>query len=290
MRIAFIGSEAFASVVFALHAEGHAITHVFSPGVTRLPVPIRWDTIERDCRLKVRRQSVGRPELEHLHRAGVDVILCAGYPRRLAVRPEDPVPAVNLHPSPLPEGRGPSPFEWAILSGRETTAVTAHEMVERFDSGPILLQRPVEMSPRETTSSLQMRCPGITADLVVELMNDFPALWEDRRPQGKGSYCRVPRREQRTLDLSGSVVQLDRVLRAFQPGGVYLQSNGKDWVVFDAVCWPERHGHVPGSVVAVNGSSRLMAASDGFLLLRSALPEWAARLRFASARLTRFAR
>ncbi len=290
MRVAFIGSEAFASVVLALHTDGHEITHIYTPGATSLPVRVRWDAVERACGLNVRRQLVGRAELELLHQSAAEVILCAGYPRRLPVRVGDPLPAVNIHPSPLPEGRGPRPFEWAILTGRETTAVTAHEMVERFDAGPILLQRAFPLGPRETTSSLEMRCTSISAELAVDLMRDFSALWDGRTPQAAGTFCRTPRRVDRTLNLMGSVDQIDRVLRAFSPGGVFVPIEGRTWVVFDAACWQERHSDVPGTVVALAPTGRLLAAADGYLLLRSALPEKLARLRFAAAKVKRFIR
>jgi methionyl-tRNA formyltransferase len=163
-------------------------------------------------------------------------------------------------------------------------------MVERFDAGPILLQRAFPLGPRETTSSLEMRCTSISAELAVDLMRDFSALWDGRTPQAAGTFCRTPRRVDRTLNLMGSVDQIDRVLRAFSPGGVFVPIEGRTWVVFDAACWQERHSDVPGTVVALAPTGRLLAAADGYLLLRSALPEKLARLRFAAAKVKRFIR
>lgn len=289
MRIAFIGSEAYAALPFALLHAGHTITHLLGHR-TSAATSVGPKQVETLSGLRWRDENVTRQTIEEVHRSRPDFILCAGYPQRLDVRPGDPVPAVNYHPSPLPEGRGPAPIPWAILTGRQATAVTFHEMVERFDAGPILLQREVAISPRETSPSLDSRCRQLGAELAVELANDFRTVWAGRREQGPGTYCRMPRRTDRTLDLQGSVEHIDRVLRAFTPGNIFICVDGRPWVVFDAVCWPEAHGFAPGSLVTPKGGTRLLAAADGYVLLRSALPEPIARLRLAAGNLKRFLR
>lgn len=289
MRIAFVGSEAYAAMPFALLQAGHEITHLVGPR-SSVAAPVTRAMVEARAGLRWRSDPVTRETIEEMHRSRPDFMLCAGYPRRLDVRPGDPVPAVNYHPSPLPEGRGPAPIQWAILAGRQATAVTFHEMVERFDSGPILLQRELPLSPRETSPSLESRCRQLGAQLAVELTDGFETFWAGRREQGPGTYCRMPRRPDRTLDLHGPVQDIDRVLRAFTPGSIFVEVDGRPWVVFDAVCWPELHGFAPGSLVAPKGGKRLLAAADGYVLLRSALPERIARLRLAAGNLKRFLR
>jgi methionyl-tRNA formyltransferase len=44
---------------------------------------------------------------------------------------------VNLHATPLPYGRGGSPIENMIARGHTKTVVTAHEMTDGIDAGPI---------------------------------------------------------------------------------------------------------------------------------------------------------
>ena len=289
MRIAFVGSEAFAALPFTLSEAGHELTHLFGPA-TSIATHVTGAMAEESSGVRWEHTSVTREKIEGIHRSGADLILCAGYPHRLDVRPGDPIPALNYHPSPLPEGRGPSPIAWAILSGRESTAVTFHEMVERFDAGPIVLQRELKIGPGETTPSLDSRTRQLGVEMVLELVANFDELWLNREPQGEGTFCPLPRREDRTLDLAGPVAQIDRVLRAFTPGNVFVSVAGKAWVVFDAVCWPERHDFPGGSEISRNGGRRLLAASDGYVLLRSALPERVARLRFAAGHLKRFVR
>ena len=290
MRIAFIGSEQYAVVPRALVAAGHEIVSVSTNSLTGLPTPLTWKAFHRETGVAPVIGPVTRERLEAIQASGPGLILCLGYPRRIPVRPGDPVPAVNIHPSPLPEGRGPAPIEWAILSGRTATAVTLHEMVERFDAGPILLHRPVAISETETSASLASRCRLVACELAVELANRFPELWAARSAQGPATYCRVPSRKDRTIDLRRPVEEAGRVLRAFEPGRIIIRVRGTDWVVFDAVSWPEAHPFAPGTLVSKKAGARLLAAQGGYVLVRSGLPERLARFRLAAGRLKQLIR
>ncbi|MTV24478.1 hypothetical protein FTX61_03460 [Nitriliruptoraceae bacterium ZYF776] len=55
--------------------------------------------------------------------------------------------AVNVHSSPLPAYAGLAPYLWVLANGETTTAVTVHEMEERFDTGAILASPQVPIRP-----------------------------------------------------------------------------------------------------------------------------------------------
>jgi methionyl-tRNA formyltransferase len=57
---------------------------------------------------------------------------------------------VNLHASLLPEYRGASPIQAAILDGRAETGNTTMWMAEGLDSGDVILQRALPIGPDET--------------------------------------------------------------------------------------------------------------------------------------------
>ena len=56
---------------------------------------------------------------------------------------------INLHPSLLPRHRGPSPIQWALVCGDRITGVTTMQIDAGMDTGPILLQRRVEIDPTD---------------------------------------------------------------------------------------------------------------------------------------------
>lgn len=281
MRIAYVGNDVFANLAMALLDDGHSISHLFSPRTQGFPSLVTIEDISRRTGVPIRRQRIQRRDVERITSEGAEALLCAAYPWRLPVVYGDILRCVNMHPAPLPEGRGPAPFEWTILTGRTQTAVTFHEIVERFDAGPILLQQPLDVRPTETTASLEYRCREIAGTAVVELFRDFDRLWEGRREQGKGTYCRVPRRADRTLEWNMSTQQLDRMLRAFPAGHRHARIGNRELTVGHAECWQQDHTHLPGTVLAGDRRGTLIATSDGFALIRGYQPPLAHRLRLA---------
>jgi methionyl-tRNA formyltransferase len=84
-----------------------------------------------------------------------DLILSATFPHRI---PPDlaAVPrygALNLHPAPLPRGRGPNP-QRLIYEGDPITGATLHRIAPAFDAGPILSRQVREVPPDVTPEAI----------------------------------------------------------------------------------------------------------------------------------------
>lgn len=62
-----------------------------------------------------------------------------------------PKSILNIHPSLLPDLRGPSPIKSAILRGYPKTGVTIMQLVQKMDAGPILTQSEIDLSPQVAT-------------------------------------------------------------------------------------------------------------------------------------------
>src|SRR5439155_9928982 len=61
---------------------------------------------------------------------------------------------IQYHPSLLPRHRGRSAINWAIIQGDKTTGVSIFWPDAGLDTGPILLQREVEVGADDTVGSL----------------------------------------------------------------------------------------------------------------------------------------
>src|SRR5262245_23654959 len=80
--------------------------------------------------------------LEAITELAPELIVVAGYHRILPKALLD-IPrrgAVNLHPSLLPQYRGPCPWKWTIVNGETITGATVHVVSEKVDAGDILAQ------------------------------------------------------------------------------------------------------------------------------------------------------
>src|SRR6266480_846488 len=73
----------------------------------------------------------------------------------------------GMHPTLLPKHRGRAAIPWAILSGLSKTGVTLFEIVDgTADSGPIVGQIEVPLSPDETATTLYDKVTSAHVELV----------------------------------------------------------------------------------------------------------------------------
>ena len=95
---------------------------------------------------------------------GIDLVVLAGY---LVIIPPQLIAAyknriVNIHPSLIPSFCGTGYYglkvhEAALKRGVKVTGATCHFVDEGTDTGPIILQKAVEILPDDTPKSLQQR-------------------------------------------------------------------------------------------------------------------------------------
>jgi methionyl-tRNA formyltransferase len=83
--------------------------------------------------------------------------------------------AWNVHASLLPKYRGAAPVERAIMNGERETGVTILRMDEGLDTGPIALQRKVEITPEITGGEITDLLAQIGAEALVEVLSSVAA-------------------------------------------------------------------------------------------------------------------
>ena len=79
-----------------------------------------------------------------------------------------PLGCINVHPSILPDYRGPVPTAWAIENGETRTGVTIHYMDKGIDTGDILVQQEFPIGKQETGYELYTKAMEIGADMLKE--------------------------------------------------------------------------------------------------------------------------
>lgn len=68
---------------------------------------------------------------------------------------------LNIHPALLPRFKGARAIRDAFEAGVRETGVTVHLVTEDVDAGPILMQRKVSLSKRDTLESLERKIHGV---------------------------------------------------------------------------------------------------------------------------------
>lgn len=77
----------------------------------------------------------------------------------------------NLHASLLPLYRGAAPINWAIINGETQTGVTSFFIDDKIDTGEMILQQQLAISPDETAGELHDRLANLGAKTVVDTLD-----------------------------------------------------------------------------------------------------------------------
>ena len=89
----------------------------------------------------------------------------------------------NVHASLLPQYRGAAPIQWAILNGEKKTGVTTFFLDEHTDTGAIIRQSEVEITPTDTGGTLHDKLMKAGADIAVQTLHDIASGTVQTLPQ-----------------------------------------------------------------------------------------------------------
>ena len=143
------------SFVFSNNANAYALERAKNAGIEAMALsPSSFET----------REEFNQAMLRALKERNLDLIVLAGF---LVKIPPEMVEAfrgriINIHPSLIPSFCGVGYYglkvhEAALKRGVKVTGATVHYVDEGMDSGPIILQKAVEVKSGDTPKHLQQR-------------------------------------------------------------------------------------------------------------------------------------
>jgi methionyl-tRNA formyltransferase len=186
-------------------------------------------------------------------------------PERLLTVPS--IGTLCYHPSLLPRHRGASGINWAIIQGDIRTGLTIFWVDKGIDTGPILLQKEVEVGPNDTTGSLYFSTlfpMGI--DAIVEAVELIKKGKAPRIPQDESKATYEPPCDDRvaSVDFEKSINDIYNLIRGCDPQpGAYTTFKGKKVRFYDARMTPSASGRKPGEIVAIEEGGLYAVAKGG---------------------------
>lgn len=268
MKIAFFGYDFFSNVLESLSENGFEVVKVFGCEVDNeynFDKDVRSFCEDRGVSFTSAKVTV--EDIRLLNDAGVDLLVVAAYPHRVPVEAAS-MPGLNVHPTLLPDGRGPWPLPWTILNELSETGVTVHVLTKSFDDGAILAQSRVALSADDDLETLSYKLQLLAPDLVLGVAKDLESAVKAAEPQGSGSYLPMPTDDARTLDWSMSIREIEKIGRAFGKFECYANVGKREVCITDLRVWSADHGYRVGDVVRETAGELVVAASDGLVLLR----------------------
>jgi methionyl-tRNA formyltransferase len=183
---------------------------------------------------------------------------------------------IQYHPSLLPRHRGPSSINWPIIWGESKTGLTIFWPDNGLDTGPILLQKEVEIGETDTLGSLyfnQLFPLGVEALLEsVDLVRNgtAPKIVQDEARATYESWCK---REDVEIDWAKPVSEVWNLIRGADPQpGAWSTYQGRMVQVYDSVKITDDGGATPGVVTAVGDDRFTVAAQGGGIEIQRVRP------------------
>jgi methionyl-tRNA formyltransferase len=234
---------------------------------------------------------------EFLKRVAPDAVVIIAYgqivPARLLTIPR--LGWMNLHASLLPRYRGAAPIHWAIANGETVTGLTTMQIDAGMDTGPILLQRELEIGPDETAPELAARMSEIGAELIVDSLLRFDHGEISPAPQDSqvAFYAAILKKQDGRIEWARAAQQIYNRMRGFTPWpGTYSTFRGQTCHLWGRPgSGAAGKGHTtPGEIVTATREISVVCGERTCLRLESAQVEGRKRisaLQFANgARLT----
>ena len=281
MRIAIIGQDAFGgSVLDALVQAGESVDAVFLPPDRegRPSDPLKAAAQGHDIPVFQFRRMRDQAAVDAFKEVNADLCVMAFVtdiiPDAILEAPNRGT--IQYHPSLLPKHRGPSSMNWPIIYGETETGLTIFWPDKGLDTGPVLLQKTVAITPDNTLGSLYFdKLFPMGVDALVEAVGmvaggTAPRIVQDESQATYEGWCRA---EDIAIDWSKPAAEIYNRIRGGDPSpGAATILDGQQVQFFRTEMRAGAGGGEPGQVTEIAADGFAVAASDGTLFVRRVQP------------------
>ncbi len=282
MRIALIGQAAFGeSVLNRLVEQGEKVVGVFCPPDRegRPADPLKLAAQKHNIPVFQFRRMRSQEAIQAFKSLDADLCVMAYVtdivPDAILEAPRKGT--IQYHPSLLPRHRGPSSINWPIIWGETKTGLTIFWPDRGLDTGPVLLQKEVEIGPDDTVGSLyfnKLFPLGVLALAeAVEMVRQgtAPRIPQDESQATYEGWCKP---EDVVIDWSKPVGELYNLIRGSDPSpGAGTTFRGQKVQFFQAEKRTTETGKPAGQVIEVADKGFAIAARGGSLFIKRVQPE-----------------
>ena len=286
MRLVFMGTPDFAvaSLEALLKSDDAVVGVVTQPdrpkgrGQILTPSPVKLLAQRQQIPL-LQPYKMKDPEfLQSLAGWKPDMIAVAAFGRILTptILSVPPLGCINVHGSLLPKYRGAGPIQWAIINGETETGITTMFMEEGMDTGAMLLQEAIPITPDDTADTLSPRLAELGGRLLVETIARLRAGTLTPRQQDASQVTFAPllKKEDGVIDWALPATTLANRIRGLSPWpGAYTTVAGGDRVaIWRARAFPGLVTMPPGTIIAVTPEAIHVATGEGILAVMELQP------------------
>lgn len=258
MRLAVMGQAAFGEAVFKrLLEDGHEIAVVSAPSVDARPDPL-WAAADAAGIPRVETRALKTDAgIERWRAVAADLCVMAFVteivPAEALSAPK--LGTIQYHPSLLPLHRGASAMNWAIINGDAETGLSIFWPDRGIDTGPILLQKRVDIAPEDTLGTLYFgKLFPMGVDAIAEsvgLVAKGKAPRTEQR-QELGTYEPICGDEHANIAWYAPAERVSSLIRGCNPApGAWTIFEGQRLRIFDCQLLGKQVEGLPGAVLNV---------------------------------------
>jgi methionyl-tRNA formyltransferase len=279
MRLVFAGTPAFAAIALEalLHSDHQVVLVLTQPdrpagrGMKMVASEVKRLALKHGLSVLQPATLRDAEVVKTIAGVGADAMIVAAYGLILPAGVLDAFPygCINIHASLLPRWRGAAPIQQALLAGDEETGISIMRMEEGLDTGPVYAIERIRIEPRDTSTTLHDKLAALGARTIVRALAAIESGSLHAVPQSGGeiTYAHKVTREQARINWQLPAVELDRVVRAFNPFPVafsYFDDQVvKIWAAEVASGTPAS----AGEITAVSDAGIVVACGSGALCL-----------------------
>ncbi len=198
-----------------------------------------------------------------------DIIIVVAYglilPQKLLLIPK--LGCVNIHVSLLPRHRGAAPIQRAVLAGDNITGVSIMQMDQGLDTGDILLQREINISPNDTSGSLHDKLANLGADLIVEYLHNYSKINKVAQSTEGITYASKIEKKEAQINWHEEASVIERKIRGFNPfPGCFTYLDQHLVKIWQARLSQESTKNIPGTIYT-NKEQMLVSCGNNSTLI-----------------------
>ncbi|MEV4691249.1 formyltransferase family protein [Micromonospora echinospora] len=267
LRVAYAGHDFFSSCLelLAQHADVDLVLVLTDEPGGQPTDNVRAIAAAQQTPVRTGRWSTALTD--EFNDISIDLLVCAAYMYRIPIEELNVRYAVNVHPTLLPEGRGPNPLAYLTFDYPQLNGVSIHEMTPELDQGPILVQEPFDRDPGDGFDEIFLKLWAYAPRALRRLLDDVDHYFANKQNQAGGSYWPEPPQAERTLDAATATVADALHLHArFGQLGFFLHTDDEHPTQVRATAASRcQHQYPPGHVTARLSRGWIVALTDGLL-------------------------
>ena len=275
IKVVFMGTPTFAVPILEKLIENyHVILVVSQPDKEKdrkghlLETPIKKLALANN--IEVYQPAKIKEEYQYIIDKQPDIIITCAYgqiiPEALLNYPK--YGCINVHGSLLPKLRGGAPIHHAIINGEKETGITIMYMDKAMDSGDIISQKVLPISPEDNLDTLYEKMSLLGANLLQETLPDIIAGKNNRIKQDEKlvTFGYNITKEEEKINFNNSSLEIHNQIRGLSSiPGAYCYLDEKRLKIYASTLTNDKSKDAPGTISKIDKTGIYLSTKDNLL-------------------------